>query len=175
MKKFYLVGALRPLRRYRTPVRYCWPRCAARPSRRRVASKESERRKRDRKTEGKREKGSESRSCAAISGPGRSSRRQLPSARALANVRARVSRTRRGGGSRRRALSAGRKGRQPARTFLEESFFLRSSRHAPSLRCPVVSTDREERARSEEEDGPAKEEGRDRERIVREKGEEVEW
>lgn len=29
LKKFYLVGALRLLRRYRTPVRCCWPRCVA--------------------------------------------------------------------------------------------------------------------------------------------------
>lgn len=115
LKKFYLVGALRPLRRYRTPVRCCWPRwCRAASSPTSCESKESERAEREIGRE-RRERGREFRSCAAVSGPGRSVVSFRPPAREEPD--------RRGRGAR-RASSAGREG---SRTSLEESVFLRSS------------------------------------------------
>lgn len=73
----------RPLRRYRTPVRCCWPRRGRAAFRRQVANKESKRREKEREKERS--------PCVAISGFGRSLPSvQLPSVsstRAPANAK----------------------------------------------------------------------------------------
>lgn len=105
-------------------------------------------------------------------------RRQLPSissARAPADVRAREA-------ARRTAEEEALDKRYPqdkransSRVSLEELFFLRPSRHVPSLRCPAVPRERtNERGREKKKEGRTTI-GRKREKEVsQEEGEEVE-
>lgn len=140
LKKFYLVGALRPLRRYRTPVRCCWPRwCRAASSPTSCESKESERAERD----WKREKRKGKRVPVVCRGfRPRSVRRQLPSVRV------------RGAGPSRTRLPTSVISRTRRQSHVLGGIGLPSfvSGYAPSLRwCPVVPVERErERANGRE-------------------------